>query len=202
MTFSREPASPLSSCLFGIIMLGGLAATGCSASSTGAGTVAAAAASPSQQALYRQMDALRDFSCKSLGANMSNADSRARTEEIAKEWLAIDQGVAAERENGRTIRSDRRNPSIALSSYWTQWQHAVNTGQSCFDENALSLRDADGGFVRANGGGAWVVVRKAGDPPAPLPDTIMAECSTPEKNPNRGFDQCALAMATADAARK
>lgn len=200
MAFSRKQASPLSSCLFSGVVLAGVAA-GCSTGQSSAGTVAGGA-SPSQQALYRQMDALRDFSCKSLRADMSNADSRARTEEIAKQWLAIDQGVAAERENERATRSDRPHPSIVLASYWTQWRHAVDSGQSCFDENALSPKDAEGAFLRARGSGSWVMVRKTGDQPAPVPENVVLACSTPEKNPSLSFDQCVLAMASADAAHK
>jgi hypothetical protein len=201
MTFSRGQASPLSSRLFAISMSAGLAAASCSAGQSAASGVAGTV-SASQQALYRQMDALRDFSCKSLHAGMSNGDSRARTEEIATQWLAIDQSVAAEREKDRATRSDRPHPSIVLSSYWTQWQHALNSGQSCFDESALSPRDADGAFLRAGGSGNWIVVRKTGDQPTAVPDNIIAACSTPERNPERGFDQCALAIVSADAARK
>lgn len=153
-------------------------------------------------ALYRQMDALRDFSCQSLHAGISNADSRVRSEELARRWLAIEQGVADEREKDRATRSDRPNLSMALSAYWTQWQHAVNTGQACFDNTALASADADGGFVRANGSGSWVVVRKAGDPAVPLSNDVLLKCSNPQDNPNRDFAKCAREMTTVEMARK
>ena len=157
--------------------------------------------SASQQALYRQMDALREYSCKTLQANLSLADSRKRTEEMARQWLAIDQGVAAEREKDRATRDDIPNFSVALSSYWTQWQNALSSRQLCFDSNALASANLDGGFVRANGNGTWVVVKKTGDAAAPLPNNVLLTCSTPAKNP-RSFERCAMDMVTTEAASK
>ena len=155
----------------------------------------------SHQALYRQMDEMREYSCKPLGAGMSPADSRNRTEELAREWSAIEQGVAAEREEDREKRSDQPRLSTALSSYWAQWQKALSSRQLCFDVDALSPPNLQGGSVRANGSGSWVVVLKTGDQPAPMPDSVLLACSTPENN-SRSFERCAIDKMTAEAAHK
>ena len=198
----RKSLSARSFCICaGALLSSSLTATACSTTQSSGGEVAGGV--PSHQALYRQMDALRDYSCKSLHADMSNADSRKRTEDMAKQWLQIDQAVAAEREKDRAARSDRPHPSVVLSSYWTQWQRAVDKGGACFDVKSLSSADAEGGYLRANGNGSWAAVTKAGAPETALPSAVLSTCSTPEKTADRGFERCAMAMlATADTARK
>lgn len=193
MASSIRPGSPGTFCLrAGVLILSGASFAACSTREAAAG---AGVFSASHQALYRQMDALRDFSCKTLHPDMSNTDSRKRTEEMAKLWLAIERGVAAEREKDRATRDDVPNLSVALSSYWTQWQNALSSRQLCFDNNALASANLDGGLVRANGNGSWVVVRKTGDQAVPLPDNVLLACSTPARNP-RSFERCVMDMVT------